>query len=841
MVLPLSTRDLVAFYPLGSESTLGTGSVLDTWSTNDATPFGYGSPNNVVMYAIPLAALYALDGNGSDSSELLKHLTETAMTWGPGKLGSAAYFNGSNSLLRRTAFNPPSSSQTHSLFAWVYVNNLGSVRTVSSFDGTSTFDILTDGRLRVEIQGSTNSGRIFSVGSVPINTWTHVGYEFYGHGATNQGRDIDEVDIFINGSVQSKTFSSIAASTSSSTNFNIGAYTAGVNTMLGSIDDVRVYKFLLNNDEVGSIYNNGSGWTGDFTYTYVRNGPFGSSLRFYGQDHYFQLATSSTPANLSTDSSSPFSISMWAKIPSFNNLQANAAVGIVGRLRDAHAIHFQYNGSQSVSINWGVREGAATSIKNFAVATDIWNHIVGVYDHTGSKVHLYINGSYTGSSNVTFAFTPSQNLFLGGGLNNVVSGNASGFTGEISDLYFYNRILPQDDVTKLYNNNVPGSGLVVKYLFEESLGSGSSIIDTHYTVNGPNNNYRKAWAFKGTEDIDISDSANLDFTKCSILLNVRPENNDCDIMRKWVSTGNQRSWSINLNSTNNFFFTVSNSGSSADTASVSSSTTAALGSYYRLGCVYDGSYLRLYVNGSLEDSTLSGSIFKSTSPIEIADSFVRTNNFIGAMNNIVMYNYALGEDAILSEYSSGSGTLLGSYAISGSWISNLITYTPYSEIRFIGSATTGSSLIQYNIINSVGSLVGSDYTASNGSNSLNVTSLVSGNYRTVFYLSGSSAKVSDFKTYTSGSQIQFLNLGSDIKLSSSKFNRLSYIPNGSYVNLLQGSFTTNGGTSWFGANPNEEIFINSSNSGSQILFKAFDSTGSVVIDSIFFIIKQDDF
>lgn len=88
--------------------------------------------------------------------------------------------------------------------------------------------------------------------------------------------------------------------------------------------------------------------------------------------------------------------------------------------------------------------------------------------------------------------------------------------------------------------------------------------------------------------------------------------------------------------------------------------------------------------------------------------------------------------------------------------------------------------------------------------------------------------------------IQTLNLGSDISLLTTKFNRCYFEPSGSYSYQLVGSFSTNNGSNWVSANPNEWISIPDSYTGSEIIFKGVDLYGSVVLDSINFQIKQDD-
>ena len=95
--------------------------------------------------------------------------------------------------------------------------------------------------------------------------------------------------------------------------------------------------------------------------------------------------------------------------------------------------------------------------------------------------------------------------------------------------------------------------------------------------------------------------------------------------------------------------------------------------------------------------------------------------------------------------------------------------------------------------------------------------------------------------FSAGSVLQTINLGSDVGLSTTKFDRVTYEAFGSFTHLLQGSFSSDGGVNWTGVNPNIENVIGSDVTGSEILFKGVDSTGSVELTRMKFTIKQDDY
>lgn len=95
--------------------------------------------------------------------------------------------------------------------------------------------------------------------------------------------------------------------------------------------------------------------------------------------------------------------------------------------------------------------------------------------------------------------------------------------------------------------------------------------------------------------------------------------------------------------------------------------------------------------------------------------------------------------------------------------------------------------------------------------------------------------------FSSGDSAQTISLGSDIQLSSTRFNRGIFFIQGSYTQLLQGSFSFNNGSDWTGVYHNKEIIVDNSISGSEPIFRMYDPVGSVSLTNLNIIIKQDDF
>lgn len=182
----------------------------------------------------------------------------------------------------------------------------------------------------------------------------------------------------------------------------------------------------------------------------------------------------------------------------------------------------------------------------------------------------------------------------------------------------------------------------------------------------------------------------------------------------------------------------------------------------------------------------------------------------------------------------------------GDWISNVIDASVEDEviIRFT-STMTGSDFVKYDILESDNTSKLGSTISSNGVNTVDVSSSAAGSsFRVQFHLYsdvGSEVKVEDFGIIYPGAVLETTNLGSDLELSSTKFNRVYYKTTGSFTHLLSGSFSTDNGSNWTPTSQRREVTIPSAQTGSEILFRAVDLTGSVELSSITFSIKQDDF
>lgn len=442
---------------LGSEfDEMFTGSGLVSYWTfgnnvNDDMPV---LNNGTLSHGSIIFAHYLFNGNFNDSSSYAKNLTTSNMTYGPGFIGSAGYFNGTNSFgsISSTIGISGRASQTQS--AWIKVDDLSSNKTISSFSSTATFSVLTTGSLQWECAGSfgasgSGAGRIYNTNGSKINvgSWFHVAIVQHTNMPTNQAVDIRDADIYINGSITSKALTSIPNITTSNTSFLIGALSSTSTFFSGSISDFRLYATTLNSDEIGSIYNAGVGTQTEFTDEDYVSGRFGSCLRF----HRNSSVSIGNPASLQFGSGNDFTFSLWAQPWASGN---KTTMGLFNR---SFIAGFDIGGVSGSAGNFrfGVRL-AGTSIistsanQNFVVGS--WYHVAGVHNSTDRTVQVFVNGvASTAQSVAALNWINGGTLQIGG--TNVLSGNSSAYYGLIDDVRVYNRILGSAEIKEIYQNS----------------------------------------------------------------------------------------------------------------------------------------------------------------------------------------------------------------------------------------------------------------------------------------------------------------------------------------------------------------------------------------------------
>jgi prepilin-type N-terminal cleavage/methylation domain-containing protein len=217
----------------------------------------------------------------------------------------------------------------------------------------------------------------------------------------------------------------------------------------------------------------------------------------------------------------------------------------------------------------------------------------------------------------------------------------------------------------------PHSGLVGYWSFDE--GTGTIAYDlSGYGNNGTLNNFNftatsgwttgkigKALIFDGSDDwVRVSSSTSLDINKnISVFAWVnRSRIVDWEriLGRYYWSGGNTGSWELDLGQ--GYLRCNFNINGTWVSANAPAGTNNATGTWYFVGCVYDGSRLYNYVNGELKATFMaSGDIPNTTYPLAIGATSNGTaiqNVIQGIIDEIRIYNRALSNSEIKVLYQS---------------------------------------------------------------------------------------------------------------------------------------------------------------------------------------------
>jgi prepilin-type N-terminal cleavage/methylation domain-containing protein len=217
----------------------------------------------------------------------------------------------------------------------------------------------------------------------------------------------------------------------------------------------------------------------------------------------------------------------------------------------------------------------------------------------------------------------------------------------------------------------PHSGLVGYWSFDEVTGTIAYDL-SGYGNNGTLNNFNftatsgwttgkigKALIFDGSDDwVRVSSSTSLDINKnISVFAWVnRSRIVDWEriLGRYYWSGGNTGSWELDLGQ--GYLRCNFNINGTWVSANAPADTNNATGTWYFVGCVYDGSRLYNYVNGELKATFMaSGDIPTTTYPLAIGATSNGTaiqNVIQGIIDEIRIYNRALSDSEIKVLYKS---------------------------------------------------------------------------------------------------------------------------------------------------------------------------------------------
>jgi uncharacterized protein (DUF2164 family) len=390
----------------------------------------------------------------------------------------------------------------------------------------------------------------------------------------------------------------------------------------------------------------------------------GAALNFDGVNDYVNLGT---VISTSLSNTQALTIESWVRpsISTNGNIVSNHFSGTQFSLRQ--------QGSQ---FNFFV--GFGTYTLNTAVSTvtlNTWQHVAGVFN--GTSLSIYINGalaSTTTCPSYTFGVS-SNNVWIG---NN---GFNEYFNGNMDEVRIWNVARTQCQINTFMNCEIPttATGLLVNYHFNQGIAaasnttvttltdaSASSITGTltNFALTGTGSNWITPGGvvsgFTTPTTCPVGEALNFDggndYVNIGASLNTTLSASNKITVEAWVRPNTNSGFGIIVGNYNtppsntgmqfllrrdgaNYTFWTDN-GSGFNT--VTSAATVTLGTWQHVAGTWDGSVMRIYVNGTPSGTlSVSGtSLVANTNQIWLGGRPAGTEYFNGSIDETRIWNVA---------------------------------------------------------------------------------------------------------------------------------------------------------------------------------------------------------
>lgn len=381
-----------------------------------------------------------------------------------------------------------------------------------------------------------------------------------------------------------------------------------------------------------------------------------------------------------------------------------------------------------------------------------WAMITMVRDDGNGVARFYINGQEVGSATLSGSLVNDQAL-------RTLTGSVAPL-GSLDDIRLYNRALKSSEVAALYNSrNIPqdgiDSGLINRWRMDE--GSGQILVDSAGTQNASlgattaSSTDDPTWLTGTTADGAVITTQEvprfiphghaLDFDgsndKATTSTLSGYTTNEPLTLESWIKVPvTPTTQQLIIEDNDGFRMRMQTTsagkvnialGTTINTGGVSSTTSLAANTWYHVAGTWDGSKIRVFVNGTLEGTLAytgsvpapSGITFGqlpagsynfsgSLDEVRISDTVRYTNNFTPAANpftkdsnTVGLWHMDEGTGTSLTDASgnSNTGTLAASTA-APTWLTNggyvdSINQTQFKTVAPIGASTTDKDYYLY--------------------------------------------------------------------------------------------------------------------------------------------------
>lgn len=406
------------------------------------------------------------------------------------------------------------------------------------------------------------------------------------------------------------------------------------------------------------------------TVTSSASGKIGTCAVF--EDANSEKFTVADSASVSVDDT--WSLSYWLYIDSTKVGGAGDSHASIGkRSADNGFLHYVQNDAGTWYLYVASGSGTFSSTKvNVALSTNTWYHVVTYYN--GASTKAYINGS-SNTINVPAITDPAVDLEIGGG------GGYLTWAGMIDELGIWNRELTQTDVDSLYasgaglpyydptdikNDATLSTSLVSYWKLDETSGNradshGSNTLSDNNTVLYGTGKINNAGDFERatTEYLSKTSAIGVPTTtgsrSISAWINLESDTpaDAYNAILDYGAEGVNQEYGLILTQISG----VKGIGMDKYGALLTVNWTPSLSTWYHVISTYDGTNIKIYINGVYLGSVAGGTInTTNTNPLLIGarSTTPPTQHFDGLIDETALYSKALTVAEVRALYGYGT-------------------------------------------------------------------------------------------------------------------------------------------------------------------------------------------